>query len=420
MTKIEEMFLNLLKAGLEDREDVSDPAFSIESWEKVFRIASDQSLLPIILDCVERNPFASSIDFSLRKEQRRRALRQVSHQVVQTNEFLTLLLEAEKQGLHPIVLKGLIVRSLYPMPCLRPSVDEDVWVSREEVEAFHQFLLFQGLTPDDPEADLATSDEISYHRLNSPTYIEVHVSLFEPDSAAFGAFNGLFEGASEQAVIQQIEDVSVRTLEPTDHLLYLLCHVYKHFLHSGAGIRQVADIGMFAKAHNAEIDWDRVETSCREVHIDIFAAAIFKIIKKYLLPELATAPTNAQNSAYTAFSSIRTDEGPLLEDMLSGGIYGLSDPDRVHSANMTLTAAEASREGKGTGHGVLRSLFPSAAYLKNCFPYAKKHPILVPVAWAHRLYRYMKRTSGAFRSSMRTIRAGKKRIAMMKKYGIVE
>ena len=106
--------------------------------------------------------------------------------------------------------------------------------------------------------------------------------------------------------------------------------------------------------------------------------------------------------------------------MLSGGIYGLSDPDRVHSANMTLTAAAASREGKGTGHGVLKSLFPGTAYLKNCFPYAKKHPILVPVAWAHRLYRYMKRTSGAFKSSMRTSRAGKKRIAMMKKYGIVE
>ena len=413
MTRTESAFLKLFRASIHGETPAETPALSADEWESVLRLASEQELFSLILNTVCTLPSYKAGDLKKQKDRQKKVLAAATRQITQTNEFLTLLLEAEKQGLHPIVLKGLIVRSLYPAPHLRPSVDEDVWVSRDEVEAFHQFLLFQGLTPDDPEADLATSDEISYHRLNSPTYIEVHVSLFEPDSAAFGAFNGLFEGAAERTVTQQIEDVSVRTLEPTDHLLYLLCHVYKHFLHSGAGIRQVADIGMFAKAHNEEIDWGRVESSCKEVHIDIFAAAIFKIIKKYLLPELG-------KGASTAFSSIRTDEGPLLEDMLSGGIYGLSDPDRVHSANMTLTAAEASREGRGTGHGVLRSLFPSAAYLKNCFPYAKKHPILVPVAWAHRLCRYMKRTSGAFRSSMRTIRAGKKRIAMMKKYGIVE
>ena len=409
MTAELSMLLSLLSMSLKGGS-LNDEIISTEVWKRILKSAEDQEVLPLIAQTSYSAHSFKKVDPELAKKTQETAIEQVVRQITQTNEFLTLLLEAEAQGLHPVVLKGLIVRSLYPMPCLRPSVDEDVWVSRDEVEAFHQFLLFQGLTPDDPEADLSTSDEISYHRLNSPTYIEVHVSLFEPDSAAFGAFNGLFEGAAERAVTQQIEDVSVRTLEPTDHLLYLLCHVYKHFLHSGAGIRQVADIGMFAKAHDEEIDWGRAEEACRSVHIEIFAAAIFKIIKKYLLPEFQTA----------VFSSIRTDEGPLLEDMLSGGIYGLSDPDRVHSANMTLTAAEASREGKGTGHGVLKSLFPGATYLKNCFPYAKKHPILLPVAWAHRLCRYMKRTSGALRSSMRTIRAGKKRIAMMKKYGIVE
>ena len=412
MTAELSMLLSLLSMSLKGGS-LTDEIIAPEVWKKILEAAEDQEVLPLIVQTSCSASSYKKIDTDLRKETQERAIEQVIRQVVQTNEFLTLLLAAQAQGFHPIVLKGLIVRNLYPMPHLRPSVDEDVWIRREELEAFHRFLLFQGLTPDDPDANLAESVEISYHRLNSPTYIEVHISLFEPDSAAFGAFNELFDGAFERAVTLRAEDVSAQTLAPTDHLLYLLFHVYKHFLHSGAGIRQVADIGIFAQAHNEEIDWARVEEACRKVRLEIFAAAIFKIIRKHLLPEL-------ENGASKAFSSIRTDEGPLLEDMLSGGIYGLSDPDRVHSANMTLTAAAASREGKGTGHGVLKSLFPGTGYLKNNFPYAKKHPILVPAAWAHRLARYAKRTSGAFRSSMRTIRAGKKRIAMMKKYGIVE
>lgn len=36
-------------------------------------------------------------------------------------------------------------------------------------------------------------------------------------------------------------------LAPTDHLLCLLCHAYKHFLYAGFGIRHVCDIGIFAE-----------------------------------------------------------------------------------------------------------------------------------------------------------------------------
>ncbi len=408
MTQTDRLLLAILREGL--RGKPYDGQVHATDVPDLLRMADEHFLLPLVAQAIYNNP---GFPKDTTKKEQARAISQTTRQIVQTNEFLTLILNAQAQGLDPIVLKGVTVRSLYPAPYLRPSVDEDILVTRAEAPAFHRFLLFQGLTPDDPDGDPETAAELSYHKPDSPTYVEMHICYFDRDSAAYGGMDDLFKGAEARAVTQQIEDVMVRTLHPTDHFLYLLCHVYKHFLHSGAGIRQVADIGMFAKAHDEEIDWVRVESSCKEVHIDIFAAAIFKIIKKYLLPELG-------KGASAAFSSIRTDEGPLLEDMLSGGIYGLSDPDRVHSANMTLTAAEASREGKGTGHGVLKSLFPGASYLKNCFPYAKKHPILVPVAWAHRLYRYMKRTSGALRSSMRTIRAGKKRIAMMKKYGIVE
>ena len=418
MTQTERQFLQIIASGLQG--EPYDGQVRPSDVPDLLRMADEHSLLPFVTHALcHQKDYPKE---TTQKEQTR-AISQSVRQIVQSKEFLTLIHNAQQQGLDPVVLKGITVRSLYPMPCLRPSVDEDILVARKEAPAFHRFFLFQGLTADQPEEDPDIAPELSYHKPESPTYVEMHICYFDTGSAAYGEMNEIFLGAEDRAVPMTIEDVTLRTLHPTDHLLYLLCHMYKHFLHSGAGIRQVADIGMLARAYDREIDWVHVEEACRKAKIDVFAAAVFKIIRKYLLPELGIhvdTASEARKCASTAFSDIRTDEGPLLQDILSGGIYGMSDPDRVHSANMTLAAAEASREGRGTGHGIMRSLFPSAEYLKNGFPYAKKHPVLLPVAWTHRILNYVKRTSGAIQSSMRTIRAGKKRIAMMKKYGIVE
>ena len=180
---------------------------------------------------------------------------------------------------------------------------------------------------------------------------------------------------------------------------------------------------MFSREYADQIDWESVEASCRKVCIDTFAAAVFQIIRKYLVPEIRAV-----------FSSIHVDEGPLLEDVLSGGIYGLSDPDRVHSVNMTLSAAEAAKRAKNddtaasqksTGrlsgiNGILHSVFPGNAYLQKNFPYAKVHPILIPVAWGHRIVHYVKRTPHVVKESVRTVKAGEKRTASLRKYKTIE
>ena len=420
MTSVESTLLFVFQRGIISQTINKSPECDRTTWEALLQLALENEVLPLVYDTASSFVTFHSLHFESRKEFRDLAIGQSIRQIIQTNEFLTLLLHAQSQGLDPVVLKGISVRSLYPKPYLRPSVDEDILVPRDQARAFYDFLLSEGLTADDPDLDPKTAHEISFHRPESPTYIEMHLELFDHESAAYGDMNELFRGIWDRTVRQQIEDVSVRTLHPTDHLLYLLGHAYKHFLHSGIGIRQVADIGVFSKAHAEEIDWAYIEASCRKAGVEKFAAAIFQIIQKHLIPELKLQNNQSENQAINkpAFSSIRIDEEPLLEDILSGGIYGLSDPDRVHSVNITLNEAEAAKTGKKRAHGVMRSLFPGAKYLQKCFPYAKAHPILTPVAWAHRIVNYVKRTPGVVRRSLGTVREGKKRSELMKKYGI--
>lgn len=407
MTRVARAFLALVRIAMSGEKPPEDPALSQNDWISLLHLAAEQEILPLVFDAAIDLPSFKATDRKMRREWQQKALGAAMRQIVQTNEFLTLVLHAQAQGLDPVVIKGIACRSLYPKPMLRPSVDEDLLIAPEKTEAYHEFFLAEGLFADEPEADRAAADELSYHKENSPTYIELHKALFSQDSDAYGDLNELFIGAMERAVELPVEDVTLRTLAPTDHMLYLICHSYKHFLHGGVGIRQAADMALYANAYGAEIDWQRVFDACRSVHIEIFAAALLCIAQKYLTLRDLPAP----------FSGIELDEQPLLDDMLSGGLYGTADADRIHSGNMTLSAVAAQKQGRHSS-GVWHSLFPGGDYLKSHFSYAKKHPILLPVAWAQRVGRYLMHNSKA--SPAETIRVGQERIALLRQYHIIE
>ncbi len=403
MTAVESALLWLIRAAL--HSEAEEPTLSAEDWERLLRLAGEQELLPLVYDAAYRCASFRQLEAKTQKYFQERALRAVTRQVVQGNEFLTLLLRAQAQGLDPVVLKGVTVRRLYPMPLLRPSVDEDLLIHPDAAEAYHAFFLSEGLTPDEPESDLSQAHELSYHRPNSPTYIELHRYPFPPDSAAYGDLNALFEGALEHTEQIQIEDVSVRALAPTDRLLYLLCHAYKHFLHSGIGLRQVCDIAVTADALASQIDWARILDACEQVHIARFCAAVFRIGGRHL-----------GFAAPEAFSGFQVDEGALLEDILAGGDFGTADESRLHSSAITLDAVAAQRQGRARA-GLRRSLFPGREYLQRRFPYAGNYPILLPLAWAERLLAYVFKQN---RQAAEALKIGEGRVALLKQYGVIE
>ena len=404
MITVENALLAALKASLHE-EAAADPELSADGWSALFHLANEHEILPLVFDALCRCPSLRTLAPEQIKEWREKAVAAAMRQVVQTNEFLTLMLKAQAQGLDPVVLKGITVRSLYPKPMLRPSVDEDLFVSWEDAEKYHRFFLSEGLEPDEPEAELSSSDELSYHKPQSPTYIEMHMSLFPQDSDAYGDCNSLFENVAERSVRVQIEDVSLRVLEPTDHLLFLICHAYKHFLHSGVGIRQVCDMGMFAERYRDEIDWARIVRGCASIRIDRFAAALFRIAEKHLgfpLPEV--------------FSDYAVDEAALRADMLSGGVYGIVDEDRLHSGSITLDAVAAQKQGRKR-RSLAASLFPSASSLAGRYPYLRQRPWLLPLAWAQRITAYLKKTHA---SAAASVEIGEKRVELLKQYNIID
>ena len=113
------------------------------------------------------------------------------------------------------------------------------------------------------------------------------------------------------------------------------------------------------------------------------------------------------------------DVEPLLHDSLCGGVYGSNDLTRLHSSTVTLNAVKASRTGEKSS--VLSTVFPKREYLERNYPYLKKRPYLLPVAWAQRLAHYAgEKQSGTDNSASGSIKLAKERIELMKWYDIMD
>ena len=394
----ETQFLHIAKVAISG----GDLPIEIVDWPAIFTLANQQKLLPILFEAVRKTPAAeeNATLFAVTKQQ---VIGQVLNQTVRSAEFADLYRKLRTAGLHPVVVKGQLCGRLYPLKDHRISADDDLYIPDAEFMACHEQLLANGLTTDTPTDELATADEVSYTKKGSPLYIELHRHLFDSAKDAHDELNHFFTD------LTPVEIDGFLAMPPHEHLLYLLLHAYKHFVRSGIGARQFCDIGLWARAYHAEIDWQRLHEQCESVHAATFAAAAFRIAGDYLGIEFdLPAPWDGS-----------IDAEPLLHDTLCGGVYGSNDYTRLHSSTVTLNAVKASRTGEKSS--VLSTVFPKREYLEHRYPYLKKRPYLLPVAWVQRIAHYAsEKQTGMDNSASGSIKLAKERIELMKRYDIMD
>ena len=391
--------ISAYRQGCRFRREVT--AESVD-WPAVFTLAGQQKLLPIVFEAARKTPTAAE-NAALFAAVKQQVIAQVLHQTMRTSKFADLYQKLRAAGLHPVVVKGQLCSRLYPLKDHRISADDDLYIPDAEFMACHEQLLANGLTTDTPADELPTADEVPYTKDGSPLYIELHRHLFDSAEDAHDELNHFF------ADLNPVEIDGLLAMPPHEHLLYLLLHAYKHFVRSGIGARQFCDIGLWAQKYHDEIDWQRLHEQCESVHAATFAAAAFCIAKDYLGIDFdLPAPW-----------SDAVDVEPLLHDSLCGGVYGSNDLTRLHSSTVTLNAVKASRTGEKSS--VLRTVFPKREYLERRYPYLKKRPYLLPVAWTQRLAHYAgEKKTGADSSASGSIKLAKERIELMKRYDILD
>lgn len=398
----DKIFLKILKAALHGEEFESTEVLSDEDVRKVFELASIHRVLPLILD----RGYALVEDEEMLSDLRRQSKLEVSCQALRTQSFLELYSNLCDSGFEPLVIKGFVCRSLYPFPDLRPSADEDLYVPSAQYSDCAKKLLELGFV------NAGAYDENHYENTfvnNDGFCVELHKALFPLSKDYYKKHNCLFEKAFDNAVCVSTENTCVRTLSATDHLLYLFLHSLKHFVRSGVGIRQVCDITLFIKAYAKDIDPGIVMQALESIGAEKYAQGILAICVNFLGLDADCAKAFGYTGSAEGF------ETHLLEDILSAGIYGNADRGRMHSASVTLKAVQGKKET------LWRKAFPAAEAFDSRYAYGAKHRILVPVAWVHRWFDYLKEASVKTGNTPKnSMQIGDRRVKLLSEYGLLK
>lgn len=413
---INEMLLQAFAAHLRGdqidwKEEISD-----EQWLAFFKLAGKHSLLPLVYETVCQCESFKKVNPAILMQIKNTSIRQTILQVRRTEELKLLYQKLMEDGVCPLIVKGVVCRSLYPIPDDRISNDEDFLIRWEDFEKTDAAMRQWGMAYVEPDKEMEQEFEVSYYHPKGGLVVELHKDLFSESSDAYGNFNELFADVQARKIPMKIDEVTIYTLEYTDHLSYLIAHAFKHFLHSGFGIRQVGDIVLFAKKYEDVIDWSIVYEKCERMRALYFTKALFEIGKTYLGVWLLK-PYEVKK-----WKRIQADPEALLADLLDGGVFGDNSMARKHSSTITLNAVASNKKGKEAKVSLRRSLFPSAKSISGRYPYLNRYPFLLPVAWMNRIWHYYKenKNSSNQNQAVESIQLGKQRVELLRKYKIID
>lgn len=407
MTCVQKQFLYCMKAFMEGTAPniciTEDPA----DWQALFVLATQQMALPMVYGTTRALPGFQAQPEEFRQEVRRQTMGQTAAQIRRTQAFAAVYQELLIQGIRPVVVKGLVCRELYPTPEQRISGDEDLLLDPESFCCCVELLKQRGMElvsgGEMPEGDAALLDR------KTGLYLELHPDRTTKQDVGNGGLERFFERAADRAIPLQCAGITVYTLPHTQHMLYLILHAFKHFLHSGFGVRQLCDMVQYANRYGKCIDWAEVARCCAQCRAQKFAAALLALGEQWLglEPDRAGHPERALQC--------EKDAADLLQDLLESGAYGDSSMSRRHSGTLTL---ETVRNEK---RGLMRTLFPPISAMRRKYPWLEQRPYLLWAAWGLRGAGYLREIRGKGKENGigESLTIARQREKLLKKYGVL-
>lgn len=413
MDKEQMALLSLIRNALHDEKKVEIQVSDME-WNKVFSYAKRQNILPIIVDEASKMPNVK--EDNCFKQYHTLSLKMVLGQAKKTEYFLKIYKQFTNQGIYPIVMKGLICRKLYQKYANhRLSSDEDILIKKENFDAVKNILEKNGYVCESSDITWKQLEEVQEITFRNPKLglsMEVHVNPIGHENAIRDVMNDFFTDVFENSIFEEFtnskrEVINVRTMDHTNHFLFLILHAFRHFTASGFGLRQCMDILIFQERYAEKIDWDIIQKRLKQVGALQFLADIQWIGNTYM--GFTHALITSQNCPMD-----------LLEDLLLNGVFG--NETQAQRTAIGLTNATVSVETEKT-HFIKKwffTIFPQKERMINRHPELADKPWLLPIFWVKRIRRLLihkKEADGDLLAE--SIKISNRRVALLRKYKVV-
>lgn len=372
-------------------KDVPAPGLAVQ-WENVFSLAREQTVFSLIAYAVKHQPQwmeNQSLYWQAMQKLRNRVIRET----LRRDAVQQLLGSLEQQGIQPVLLKGMGLAALYAVPECRESADVDIYVGqKQEKKAGQVFMQAGAHLVKERHAD---GQESAWFHPDVGT-IELHAHLFSRENREYwftrdAEFNGI---TAPFEPLKMKDGSKVWVLSVQDNALFLSFHLIKHFIRNSTNLRNILDLGLFFSAYGQTVDWDVYWKKLQSLQFDgiIHAALSACVYYGGFLPDEFPGIQLMDQETVRAF----------LSDVEKGGWLGMKNPQgRVESGQVYDRMLFRKRKKGSTlsylwrkrriGGRLLKSCFCPREVLQEKYPYAQRHPILLPVAWGQRLFSGLRR-----------------------------
>lgn len=341
-------------------------------WNEIMNEAKEHEVSALIYSTIYGQNSLKGMDKEKFDEWKRNTFFTGVGQISHYNQVGTLFEKFNEESIDVIVLKGLVVRELFPKPEFRTMGDADILVHEEDLDRVSKLLKDQGYEleecKDEHGAHLAF-----VHKRYRP--IEVHWTLINDDY-----FNGTKEfesGIWKNAIPININKAKVLALSWEEQALHLCLHMAVHIVYGGFGLRQLCDLVLLLEHKAEEIDWNSFMTKAEECGAKVFVLAIFKCCEKLFQSKIPEA----------IVKSGQVDDElveDLIQNIFESGVFGRKSVIGVLGSDFAYSKGDRQNE-KSVTKKYLDLVFPKVENMSDKYDYAKKNKVLTPIAWAHHL-----------------------------------
>lgn len=296
------------------------------------------------------------------------------YQIKNVNQAIRVFKRLHEEYVEVVALKGIVLRGIYPRPELRSMGDTDILVHEKDIEKTSEILIEMGYKRSNLQGD---EHIIFYHKSYSP--VEVHWTIV--NRKRFGIEYNFEKNIWSELRVAKVGEIDVLTLSVEDFILHLFIHAMKHTAGSGCGIRQICDIAVILNRYKDEIDYQKLIINLEECKVKKFAYVVLNICDNYFGVEVENIP-------YKVDCDTEKIDG-FVQEIFNAGIYGRKSLS--NSVGNLMAYDKENHEGnkKVSVFNTVRYIFPLGGALSQTYTYAKKYPILTPIAWIHRIIRFL-------------------------------
>lgn len=320
--------------------------------------------------------------------------------------------EARNKGIRLVIFKGCVLADLYPDYIKRVSSDTDIFVYEEDNCEACELLV--GLGYDRIEAHSNAGVTVFYNDKKEHT-IELHTCLWEDyEGKRLDVLKSYKLTEPDSLIDVKVCGFDVTTLGYTEHLIYQIFHIAKHFSLEGIGVNYLADIALYVNAYIDKIDIERFWNCMEELGYRKFCYTILAVCSEFLEMDKKILSNNAV--------PVGTEIAEFLNDLFEVGNANDGKDNWLIMGMMTPYFTGQRSASKYSFKRKLDVIFPKASDLPDEYAYARDNRILLPIAWGHKALKYLikyNKNKKTWYNAGEKLDVAERRLSLMKDMGLI-